>query len=156
MNSFRAPFVCLILTFSAIANAQIVECVDANGKKSYSQSCATGTEQNREIDLPAPVKPSVPNAVNDAAKKKLADQEKEFAKRRQERLDAEAKEAEQEKRRVQAARDCAYAKSRLEVLQSGRQFKRADPQTGEHVPMDASQRQTEIENLNGQIQASCE
>ena len=86
----------------------------------------------------------------------MDEKEKEFAKRRDERIKAEAKDQEKQSKSIQAAALCESAKNRLEVLQSGRQFKRADPETGEHVPMDEAQRQAEIDKLRAEIQVACQ
>ena len=157
MFSLRFFLICAVLSLSTVGRAQIVECVDANGKKIYSQSCPAGAEQKREINQVAPPKPSPSNnASNEAAKKALQEQEALFEARRNERLKAEARDEEQQKKSAEAVQLCANAKLRLEVLGSGRQFKRADPETGEHVPMDEDQRQAEIEKMNTQIQNNCQ
>lgn len=144
-----------LLGLSALAHAQVVECIDANGKKSYAQSCPAGAKQ-RDIQTPQTPAPAKPSATNDASKKALEDQEKAFAQRRQERLDAQAKEAEQQRKRAEAVVQCAEATRRLELLESGRQAKRADPDTGEHVPMDQDLRQAEIDSLQAKIRATCQ
>ena len=156
MVSTRYLLVCAVLSLTTLAKAQIVECVDANGKKSYAQACPVGAEKRRDIETPVPAPAPKPNAANDAAKKKLEDQEKAFAQRRQERVKAEAKDADEQKKRAEAAQLCEDAQHRLAVLESGRQFKRADPETGEHVPMDQDQRQAEIDKLHAQIRLACQ
>jgi len=154
MISHRYLLVCAILAIPTFARAQIVECLDSNGKKIYSQSCPTGTEKKREIDQPPPPKP---NALkNDATKKSLDNQEKSFEKRREERLNAEAKDAAQQKKSADDAQQCESAKHMLEVLGSGRQSRRVDTETGDHVSMDDDQRLAEIDKLKAQIQATCQ
>jgi len=156
MVSTRYLLVCMLLGLTTLANAQIVECIDANGKKSYAQTCPAGVAKQRDIETPAPARADKPNAANDAAKKKLDDQERAFAQRREERLKADAKEAEQQKKGAEAAQLCADARQRLALLESGRQFKRADPDTGEHVPMDQDQRQAEVDKLHAEIRQACQ
>lgn len=155
MISTRCILTCTMLGLSTFSMAQIVECVDANGKKIYSQACPAGAEKQRDIEVPAPPPPAKPDASNDAARKALDEKEKAFARRRDERIKAESKDEEQQNKNIQAAQLCESAKRRLEVLESGRQFKRADPETGEHVPMEEEQRQAEIARLHAQIEVSC-
>lgn len=152
MDTTRYLLGCAMLGLTLVAQAQIVECLDANGKKIYSQSCPVGSEKQRDIATPPPPKPAV---SNEATKRALDEQEKAFAKRREERLQSEEKNNEAQKKETDDAQQCANAKRRLGLLESGRQFKRADPSTGEHVPMDEAQRQAEIDNLHAQIDASC-
>jgi hypothetical protein len=156
MRSSRCFLMCMMLGLSTLAKAQIVECVDANGKKIYSQSCPAGAEKQRDIEVPAPAKPAKPDAANDAAQKAQQDQEKAFQQRRTERIKAEADAEAKQKKSVSDAEQCEMAKRRLELLDSGRQYKRADPDTGEHVPMDDDQRQVEIDKLRTQVQTSCQ
>ncbi len=153
MRSSRCFLLCMMLGLSTLAKAQIVECVDANGKKIYSQSCPAGAEKQRDIDVPTPAKPE---KSDDAAKKAQQDKENAFQQRRTERIKAEADEDAKQKKVASDAEQCEVAKRRLELLDSGRQYRRADPDTGEHVPMDDNQRQAEIDKLRAQVQASCQ
>jgi hypothetical protein len=156
MVLIRYLSVCALLGLSVLAHAQIVECVDANGKKSYAQSCPDGAKQREIQALPALVKPSATNAASDASKKSREDQEKAFAKRRQERLDAQAKEAEQEKKRAEAAAQCAEATRRLGLLESSRQAAAADRDARELAIMDQDLRQAEIDGLHAKIRETCQ
>ena len=149
----RYLLVCTLLGLSVLAHAQVVECIDANGRKSYAQSCPDGSKEREIQALPAPAKPGT---ATDASKKTMDDQEKAFAKRRQERLDAQAKAAEQERKRAEAVAQCAEATRRLALLESGRQYKRADPDTGQHVEMDQDLRQAEIDGLQATIRETCQ
>jgi hypothetical protein len=153
MRSSRCFLLCMMLGLSTLAKAQIVECVDANGKKIYSQSCPAGAEKQRDIDVPTPAKPE---KSDDAAKKAQQDKENAFQQRRTERIKAEADEDAKQKKVASDAEQCEVSKRRLELLDSGRQYRRADPDTGEHVPMDDNQRQAEIDKLRAQVQASCQ
>jgi len=143
---------CTMTTISVAVSAQVVQCVDANGKKIYSQTCPNNTTKQREIETPPAVTPS---SSTQAAQKKMQSDEKEFEKRRTERLKSEAVNAEKDQKAARDSQACTDARSRLALLQSGRQSKRADPDSGEHVPMDEEQRQSEIDDLNSQISTSC-
>ncbi|HSY28448.1 MAG TPA: hypothetical protein VK832_13145 [Burkholderiaceae bacterium] len=146
--------ICFMLGFTTLAEAQIVECIDAGGKKTYAQSCPAGAEKQRDVDTPIPV--VKPDASNDAAKKAQQDKENAFQQRRTERMRAEADKDAKQKKAADAAEQCEASKRRLDLLDSGRQYKRADPATGEHVPMDEDQRQAEIDRLHAEVQASCQ
>ncbi|HEX8956706.1 MAG TPA: hypothetical protein VF798_10540, partial [Burkholderiaceae bacterium] len=66
--------------------------------------------------------------------------------------------AEQEQQAEDAranAQACADARARLDTLQSGRQAKRVDPVTGEHVPMDDDARQSQIAGLKREVADNC-
>jgi hypothetical protein len=148
----RAIFHCIggmLLLTSLSAAAQVVECVDANGKKIYAQTCPDDAEKKRDIAVPqAPAKPA-----GDASWKQ---KESDFEARRQERLKAEAKQNEKDQHAKQSVQRCADARSKLDMLESGRQTKRVDPITGEHVPLDSGQRQTELDQLHDDIQNNCQ
>jgi hypothetical protein len=148
----RLALTCVALGVSAFVSAQIVECIDANGKKVYTQNCPAGTVKQRDIQESAPVS-SKSTPSNDASKQKQADQEKAFEQRRAERLKAAAATEEKEKAEEEAQRTCADDQRRLDLLEAGRRFKRVDPDTGEHVSMDENQRQDEINRLTEQIAA---
>lgn len=137
----------LLLISSHYALAQIVECVDANGKKTYAQSCQDEADKKREITVPkAPPKP------DDSAWKA---KEEDFEKRRQERLKAEQKDAQQQQRGDQAAQNCAEARRKLDLMDTGKQKSQVDPTTGEHLPLDGAQRQAELDSLRDTIQRDC-
>jgi len=143
---------CAMSTASLVVSAQVMQCVDANGKKTYMQTCPNNTTKQKEIEAPPVVKPT---ASTQSAQKKMKNNEKEFEKRRAERLKSEAENQEKEQKAARDSQTCTDARSRLALLQSGRQFKRADPDSGEHVPMDEGQRQSEIDQLNSEISNSC-
>jgi hypothetical protein len=144
--------------WSTLVSAQIVECIDVNGKKAYMQTCPDGTVKQRDIVQPTPAPPLIPTPLkpglsNDASKQSLNSQEKAFEQRREARLKAVTAAAESEKDVEEARQTCADDRRRLNVLETGRPSKRVDPDTGEHLSMDENQRQGEIEKLNAQIQS---
>lgn len=150
MFSFRYLLFLPLLVLIANVSAQVVECVDANGKKTYAQSCPDSAEKKRDIQAQPKLGGSKP--VDDSWK----DKERDFEKRRQERLSGTAKDSAQQGKDDQADKRCADAKLRLDALNSGKQSKRVDPVTGDHVPMDDNARQVEIDQLNKDIQSSCQ
>ncbi len=150
MTDFHKTFIPVLLLASACAHAQVYECVDANGKKSYAQDCPANTVKVKEMH-PDVVNPGAP--VSSASKLKAI--EDAYAAQR---AAENAKAAEREQKAEDAhsnAQACADAKARLEALQSGKQTKRVDPATGEHVPYDDAARQSLITGLNQEIADAC-
>lgn len=141
-----------VLGSSTLVSAQIVECIDANGVKAFTQTCPNGTVKQREIEEPARAS-TKSGRSNDASNHPLKDEEKAFEQRREERQKAAAAVAEMERNAEEAARTCATDRRLLEVLGTGRPSKRVDSDTGEHVAMDENQRQAEIAKLTSQIQS---
>ena len=144
MRAMRLGMGLILLGAFLHASAQVVECVDANGKKTYAQSCPNATEKKRDI--------TTPNVQSNPGDKSWKTKDEEYEKLRQKRIDAEKKDDAQQQRAGREAQQCADARRRLDLMESGRQAKRVDPVTGEHVPMDDSSRQAELEKLREQIQ----
>ncbi|HEX7641135.1 MAG TPA: DUF4124 domain-containing protein [Burkholderiaceae bacterium] len=150
MNTLLKSFLLALLLASACAQAQVYECIDANGRKSFTTQCPPNTVKAKEMhpevtDPGAPVTP----------REKIKALEDTYS--RQRAMD-KAKTAEQEQQAEDArdsARACADARARLDALQSGRQAKRVDPVTGEHVPMDDDARQSQISGLKREIADNC-
>ena len=151
MISYRIMLVATLFCSATVASAQIVECVDANGKKSYMQACPPGMSKQRNIEEPPPKVPPPKSAPG----KSLSDQEKDFEKRRADRQKADAEAADRERKINEAKQTCSYARQRLEALESGRPSKRVDPESGEHIAMDEGQRQAEINRLNDEVNDNC-
>ncbi len=150
MSAFHNLSFITLLLASACASAQVYECIDANGKKSYAQECPANTAKAKEMH-PDVINPGTP--VSSPAKLKAL--EDAYAKQR---AAASAKAAEQDQKAEDAhanAQTCADAKARLEALQSGKQTKRVDPLTGDHVPYDDATRQSQIASLNQEIADNC-
>jgi hypothetical protein len=150
MNSLHNVSLAALLLASVCANAQVYECIDANGRKSYAQECPVNTVKAKEMH-PDIVNPGAPvsstdklKALDDAYSKQRAAENAKAAEREQKAGDARAN-----------AQICADAKARLDALQSGRQTKRVDPVTGEHVPYDDDARQSQIAGLNQEIADTC-
>ena len=150
MSAIRKFSLLAALLVSTCAHAQIYECIDANGKKSYASECPANSAKAKEVhpqvqDAGKPVTPPEKTKAQEdaAAKQHAADKAKAAAK------DKQAEDASNN------AEACADAKSRLDALQSGRQARRVDPVTGEHVPLDDTARQNEIAGLNTEIANTC-
>ncbi len=140
-----------LLFVSAGAAAQVYECTDANGKKTYSKDCPTTSVKEKEIEGGV----SSPGGPGPSMDEKTRKANEAFEKRRVER---QKQEAEEEKRAAdarKAVQACNDAKARLDMLESGRPARRVDPVTGDHVVSDDSRRQAEIDAMNAQVAQNC-
>lgn len=84
----------------------------------------------------------------------VAEREEAFRKRRQERLEAEARSAGDAQRNRQTAQACTDAREGLRTLESGMPVATLDAR-GEPQLLDESQRQGRIGNLRKVLQESC-
>ena len=141
-----------LLFVSAGAVAQVYECIDANGKKTYAKECPKTSVKEKSLGSPdvanpgsaAPSLDQKTREANDAYEKRRAEQQKKAAED-----DKQAAEARK------AAQACSDARARLDMLSSGRPAQRVDPVTGDHVAVDDAQRQTDIDALNAAIAQNC-
>jgi hypothetical protein len=147
MRTVPYYFGAILLFAASCSMAQIVECVDANGKKIYAQTCPDNANQKREIAVPPP--PPKPDDSKWKAK------EADFEKRRQERLKAQSRDTAKEQHQGNSEQECADARRRLAALQSGKPKNRVDPATGDHIAEDENQRQAEMDELQKTIDSSC-
>jgi len=154
MTTLQKTLVMALLGCAISASAQVFECTDANGKKTYAKECPEKTVKEREMPNAALASPGSSNAMSP---EKIRAANAAYEQRRAARQSANgAARADQgagaDKPNAQA---CADAKSRLDAMQTGKQSKRVDPVTGDHVPMDDSQRQATIDSLNAQVEQNC-
>jgi hypothetical protein len=143
-----------------IVSAQILECVDAKGRKEFANQCPPGTTESRKINRSGVGTPSTPAAGAAApaaapAQKSLAEQDAAFRKRQTERQEADAKaekdKADAENRRVQ----CEQSQSQLKALESGQRIGRFDVKTGERQIVQDDERQAEINTARKAVQSWC-
>jgi hypothetical protein len=140
---------CAAILAAGAAAGQVLECVDAKGRKEYAQTCPPGTVKETQL------KKSSPGAPPGAAAKSLAEREAGFRKRNMERQEADAK-AEQEKAESKIAeRNCADARAQLRVLQDGQRIARTDPNTGERSYLPDDERPAEIANARKAVASWC-
>jgi hypothetical protein len=152
MNALQTAAAIALLAYAASCSAQIYECTDASGKKTYSKDCPENTMKEKALENPSLVSPGAPNAsMSDKTRAANA----AFEQRRAARLKAEQDEQDKASRNKESAQACLDAKTRLDALQSGKQAKRVDPVTGDHVATDETQRQAEIDGLSAQVAQNC-
>ena len=154
MNTLQRSIALLLLICSIGASAQVVECTDANGKKTYAKDCPAKTVKEREMPNAALASPGTSNAMS-ADKIRAANAAYEQRRAARQSANDAARAAQGTGADKPNAQACTDAKSRLDAMQTGKQSKRVDPVTGDHVPMDDSQRQTTIDSLNAQVEQYC-
>jgi hypothetical protein len=103
----------------------------------------------------APAPGQAPNVKPANAPKSLAEQDADFRKRRDERLKAEQKEAEDQARAQQKASACSQAKGYLDMLQSGVRLMRPNPD-GTRGFADDETRTAEIQKAQDNIAKNCD
>ncbi|MBI4189058.1 MAG: DUF4124 domain-containing protein [Betaproteobacteria bacterium] len=135
------------------AAGQILECVDAKGKKEYAQTCPPGTIKETKL-MKSGAGAASPGAAVPAGKS-LAEREVEFRKRNAERQEAEAKAAKEQADAKDAQRNCDDARAQLKQLQDGRRIARADPNTGERSFLEDKDRPAEIERAQQGVDNWC-
>ncbi len=141
-----------LLLVSAGAVAQVYECIDSNGKKTYAKECPTTSVKEKALDGSGVASPGAAVSPSDD---KLRQANDAFQQRRAER---QMQQMEEERRAAdarKAAQACSDARARLDMLDSGRASRRVDPVTGDHVSVDDNQRQADIDALNTQIAQNC-
>ena len=139
---------CAAILAAGAAAGQVLECVDAKGKKEYAQTCPPGTVKETKL-----MKSGA--GASGTAAKSLAEREAGFRKRAMERQEADAK-AEKEKAESKIAeRNCTDARAQLKQLQDGQRIARLDPNTGERSYLTDAERPAEIANARKVIASWC-
>ena len=142
---------CAAMLAAGAAAGQVLECVDAKGKKEYAQTCPPGTVKETKLMKSSPAGAPTPGA----AAKSLAEQDAAFRKRNMERQEAEAK-AEKEKAESKITeRNCNDARAQLRMLQDGLRVSRIDPNTGERSYLTDGERPAEIANAQKAVANWC-
>ncbi len=147
----RLVFGCLTALWIGTAASQILECVDAKGKKEFAQVCPPGTVRETKRGST----PSGGTGNTGAASKSLAEQDAEFRKRNLARQEAEAKAAKDSAEAKDAARNCNDARSQLKQLQDGSRIGKTDPNTGERSFLQDKERPAEIANAQKAVDGWC-
>lgn len=140
----------LMLVSSLAAQAQILKCVDKNGKIEFATSCPGGTKQqetgvsSKRSAAPAPAKDDkgdkagkdgkpAEKAAEKSAPKSLADRDAESRKNQKEKAEADAKAEKSAAESAQRKQACEDGRSYLKRLQDRQRTARTDPKTGERV-----------------------
>lgn len=144
---------CAAILAAGAAAGQVLECVDAKGKKEYAQTCPPGTV--KETKLMKSSAGAASGGASGTAAKSQAEREAGFRKRAMERQEADAK-AEKEKAEAKIAeRNCTDARAQLRQLQEGQRIARIDPNTGERSYLTDAERLAEIANARKAAASWC-
>jgi len=144
---------CAAILAAGAAAGQVLECVDAKGKKEYAQTCPPGTV--KETKLMKSSAGATSAGASGTAAKSLAEREAGFRKRAMERQEADAKAEKQKAEAKIAERNCTDARAQLKQLQDGQRIARIDPNTGERSYLTDAERPAEIANARKAVASWC-
>ena len=145
---------CVAMLLTGVAAGQILECVDAKGKKEYAQTCPPGTVKETKLTKGGTGASSA-GASTAPATKSLSERDADFRKRNLERQEAEAKSAKDQADAKDAERNCSDAMVQLKSLQEGQRIGRIDPSTGERAFLEDKDRPAEIANAQKAVDGWC-
>lgn len=114
-SKLTTSFVFLGLFLScSIAQAQILECRDSNGKKMFAMNCPKGYTQIREVEILSPAtETKEEKAHKENVKKRLQEREVDFNARQTKRFENEASDRDAQRL---AANSCAENRKKLKAL----------------------------------------
>lgn len=148
----------LLVLCTSLATAQILECVDAKGRKEFANQCPPGTTEARKIMKSGVGTPSTGAAAAPApapAGKSVAEQEADFRKRQNERQENEAKATKDKAEAEDRRRQCEQSQTQLKALESGQRMGRFDTKSGERTILSDSERAGEIDQARKAVQTWC-
>ena len=140
----------VLMMLPVLAPAQILECIDANGKREFAQKCAPGTVKQREVS-----KAGAGNLNEGGVPAQPSYKEEEFAFR-QRQMEREAKESKEKTAADRAAVNCQNARARLNGIESARRVTTGtDPQTGQPRYLDDSERAAATQKARDAVSTYC-
>ena len=132
------------------APAQIFECIDANGRKEFTQKCAPGTVKQREVS-----KGGASNLQGGSASPQTSYKADEGAFR-QRQIEREGNESKEKAAAADAASNCQAAKARLYSIENVRRVTTGtDPQTGERRFLDDKEREAATQKVRDAVAMYC-
>ena len=146
---------CVAMLLAGHATAQVLECVDAKGKKEYAQTCPPGTVKETKLMKSGGDAAGAGTAKPAPAAKSLAERDAEFRKRSLERQETEAKADKEKAESKEAERNCNDARAQLKQLQDGMRIARIDPKTGERAFLEDKDRPAEIASAQKAVDSWC-
>ncbi len=146
---------CVLLLTAGAAAAQLMECIDAKGAKTFAQYCPPDTvKENRLMKSGAGPGPAAGSSTA-APAKSLTDRDADFKKRALERQEAEKKADKAQADSKEAERNCFDARAQLRALQDGQRIARSDPKTGERIVLEDKDRPAELAGAQKSVDAWC-
>lgn len=146
---------CVAMLLASQATAQVLECVDAKGKKEYAQTCPPGTVKETKLMKSGGGAAGAGTANPVPAAKSLAERDAEFRKRNLERQETEAKADKEKAESKEAERHCNDARAQMRQLQDGLRIARTDPNTGERSFLEDKDRPAEIASAQKAVDSWC-
>jgi len=137
----------LFAIFTSTVSAQVVECIDASGNKSYSDNCPSGTVKQKEIMKGGTSAP--PDGTAQTQESYYRNQDAEFRRQKIEQEEAEAKNAAKEKEK------CTSEALRLANMTDSRRVGVIDPVTYERKILSDDERVAEIAKTKDWIDSNC-
>jgi hypothetical protein len=147
-SSFASIFFAGHALFAVDVHAQVMVCVNSDGRKEYAATCPPGTVSQKEL-RPKGTDPQ--GAGNETPSSSWQDQERAFQERRIQRETAEAAEAKKQQQQQNAERFCANARRKMEQLQSGRRLRWVDRTTGERPVMTEEEHAAEMKAVEAEL-----
>lgn len=140
-----------LLTFAALANAQIYKWVDANGKVQFSDQPPPKVNAQTIKVTPSA---GMGQQAAPVAQESLKDKEAALKKRQEEQRDAEAKAEEKDRQARELATYCSEMKGQLQGMQRANRVQRYD-ENGKATTLSRSDRDAERAKLEAEIAKRC-
>lgn len=140
---------CAVTMWTTYSSAQVIECTDANGKKTFASECPSGTVKQRALSNGGTS--ALPEGGGQA-QPSYKEQDAAFRKRQIEKQEAEAKAKEDY---VTALKECSNARGHLLDLKSHLQVGVIDPFTGNRRMLTEEQRVAEIKKAQEVVDQVC-
>ena len=140
----------MFMMLCARAPAQIFECIDADGKKEFTQKCAPGTVKQRQVSKGGTSNLSGGNAPPQTSYRA---EDNAF---RQRQIEREANETKAKVVAAEAVGKCQRAQSQLVSMESASRLTASpDPQTGERRVLDDNERAAATQKVRDAVAAYC-
>lgn len=127
-------FLVSLITFDA--RAQVLECIDSQGRKEFASICPAGTKSQKELRGKEP--------ASEAPQQDWQAQERAFQERRLQREQADSDAEKRQKQQQASERRCASVQRAMDQLQSGRRLRWVDKSTGERIVMTDAEHAAEM------------
>lgn len=140
---------CLGILDTSTASAQIMECIHADGRKEFAQTCPAGTVNQKQMAGKSATRP-IDNATEtgSSAQKSTNQLEIEFQQRRIAREQAEEKQEREQKAKQER---CAALRQRLSMYQTSNFIKKYDQATGKWNYVEDDQRSATIAQIQSEL-----
>lgn len=139
----------LCILGASAASAQIMECIHANGRKEFAQTCPPGTVNQKQMADSSATKPLESSADTSTSAQKSTNQlEIEFQQRRIAREQAEEKQEQEQKAKQQR---CAALRQRLSMYQTANFIKKYDQATGKWNYVEDEQRSATVAQIQSDL-----